>query len=208
MSPTDTALRAVLFDYSGVMTTAFGMPEGDAPFDRDAVFVEMAGALTGTDPHPYHDLERGEITMADFLVQAEAAVPGSGALFDPGSEWNVMANLDLRADRVELVRSVAAAGVRVALVTNNVAEWAPLWRPALPDDLFEFVIDSSDVGMRKPNRAIYELALARLGDNIDPAQVLFVDDFEWNVAGAEAVGFQGLHCTADLDLAAAISAAI
>ena len=71
--------------------------------------------------------------------------------------------------------------------------------------LFEIVIDSAGVGHRKPEPGIYELAMQRLGI-VEPSTVLFIDDFEWNVAGATDIGMVGLHCPADLDLRSALGA--
>ena len=66
---------------------------------------------------------------------------------------------------IEFVRELRERGVRTALLTNNVREWEPLWRAKLPevDELFELVVDSAFVGLRKPEPAIYELTLERLG---------------------------------------------
>ena len=69
-------------------------------------------------------------------------------------------------------------------------EWEPLWRAFLPvDEIFETVVDSGFVGMRKPDPAIYELTLARL-DGIEAAECLFVDDIEVNCEAARALGMQ------------------
>ena len=59
------------------------------------------------------------------------------------------------------------------------------------DELFDDVVDSSAVGMRKPNPAIYELALARLGVT-DTSRSVFLDDFEPNVAAARALAMHGI----------------
>ena len=65
----------------------------------------------------------------------------------------------------------------MALLTNNVREWEPLWRSMLPvDEIFELVVDSAFVGMRKPDPPIYELTLERLGGGSTPSDCLFVDD--------------------------------
>ena len=66
---------------------------------------------------------------------------------------------------IDFVRELRGRGVRAALLTNNVREWEPLWRAKLPevDELFEVVVDSAFVGLRKPDPAIYELTLERLG---------------------------------------------
>ena len=63
------------------------------------------------------------------------------------------------------MRELRGRGIRAALLTNNVREWEPLWRAKLPevDELFELVVDSAFVGLRKPDPAIYTLTLERLG---------------------------------------------
>ena len=65
---------------------------------------------------------------------------------------------------IELMRELKAGGKRMAMLTNNVREWEPLWRPMLPvDEIFETVVDSGFVGCRKPEPRIYELTLERIG---------------------------------------------
>ena len=201
------AITTVLFDYSGVLTTPLHLPTEGVPYDPDAVFVEMAAALGSLDANPWHELERGEISLQAYVEYAESRVPGAGVLFEVGSEFNVMKNLELLEDRLALVAELKASGLRVGLVTNNVAEWQPYWKPGLPPGLFEVVIDSADVGCRKPEPAIYERAMQEL-DITDPATVLFVDDFDWNVEGAVQAGMSGVHCTIDVDLGVEIRAAI
>lgn len=199
------AIEAILFDYSGVLTTGLHMPTEDVPYDPDTLFLEMAHSLSTTDPDPWQELERGEISLDTYIDHIESKVPGAGSFLTAESANNVMGSLQLRDERIALVAELKERGVRVGLVTNNVAEWEQLWRPRLPEGLFEIMIDSSQVGCRKPEAAIYELALDQLGI-VDPATVVFVDDFDWNVTGATDVGMIGVHCTADLDLRAEITA--
>ena len=67
----------------------------------------------------------------------------------------------------------------MAILTNNVREWEELWRSKLPvDEIFELVVDSAWVGMRKPDPAIYQLTIERLGERSRPRECLFVDDNE------------------------------
>ena len=82
----------------------------------------------------------------------------------------------------------------MALLTNNVREWEPLWRSMLPvDEIFELVVDSGFVGMRKPDPAIYELTIERLGDGVAAGECLFVDDIEVNVDAARELGMSAVH---------------
>lgn len=201
------AIEAVLFDYSGVLTTGLHLPTEDVPYDPDALLTEMINSLTTTEPDPWQELERGEISLSAYLAHVEAKVSGASALLAADSPSNVMGSLQLLEDRLAVAEELKQRGLRVGLVTNNVAEWRPLWRPRLPPELFEIVIDSAEVGCRKPEPAIYELALEQLGLT-DPSTVVFVDDFEWNVTGATDIGMVGVHCTADIDLRAALEAVL
>ena len=81
----------------------------------------------------------------------------------------------------------------MALLTNNVREWEPLWRGMLPvDEIFELVVDSGFVGIRKPDPAIYELTLERLGD-VAASDCLFIDDLEVNIEAARHLGMSAVH---------------
>ena len=84
------------------------------------------------------------------------------------------------------------SGHRMAMLTNNVQEWEPLWRTMLPvDEIFELVIDSGWVGYRKPERQIYEITLERLG--LPATACLFVDDLEVNIEAARELGMRAVH---------------
>jgi putative hydrolase of the HAD superfamily len=94
---------------------------------------------------------------------------------------------------VDAVRRVRAAGHRTALLTNNAREWEPTWRALLPfDELFDVILDSSAVGLRKPDPAIYRLTCERLG--LQPSECVFVDDLECNVVAARELGMEALLC--------------
>jgi HAD superfamily hydrolase (TIGR01509 family) len=76
-----------------------------------------------------------------------------------------------------------------------VREWEPLWRAKLPelDEIFEIVVDSAFVGMRKPEPAIYELTVERLGGGLRADECLFVDDIELNCEAARALGMTAVR---------------
>lgn len=192
-------ISTVLFDYSGVLTNVLDLPLVGVPYDPYLLREEMTRALGSSEPHPWHELERGERTLESYLEYLDKTVPGARVLFETDSALNSMGALRLLEDRLRLVADLKAADYRVGLVTNNVSEWQPLWRPRVPGGLFEVIIDSAYVGCRKPEPEIYKLAMSMLGLD-DPAEVLFVDDFAWNVAGAEAVGMVGLHLESGADL--------
>jgi epoxide hydrolase-like predicted phosphatase len=85
-----------------------------------------------------------------------------------------------------------ADGYRTALVTNNIREFNDGWRKLIPvDELFDVVVDSSMIGMRKPDPRIFQHALAALG-GVEPDDAVFLDDFQGNIDAAEALGMHGI----------------
>jgi putative hydrolase of the HAD superfamily len=93
---------------------------------------------------------------------------------------------------IELMHELKAAGYRMAMLTNNVREWEPLWRSMLAvDELFEAVVDSGFVGCRKPESRIYALTLERIG--LPAEACLFIDDVLVNCEGAEKAGMTAIH---------------
>jgi putative hydrolase of the HAD superfamily len=109
---------------------------------------------------------------------------------------------------IELVRELRGGGVRTALLTNNVREWEPLWRSKLPeiDELFDVVVDSAFVGVRKPDPAIYELTLERLG--VSANECVFVDDLQPNCETARALGMLAVRFESPGQAAPAIRSAL
>jgi epoxide hydrolase-like predicted phosphatase len=168
----------VLFDFGGVFI--------DSPFaDLDP---EVAFALFGpydrdTD-HPWHRLERGEITFAE--AQREIG--------DPIEQLaSMMRSLEVRDFAVDAVQRYRGAGLRTGIITNNLAEFGSTWRSLIDvDGLFDDVVDSSAVGMRKPDPRIFALACERL--EVEAGRTAFIDDFEGNVVGARAAGLLAVCC--------------
>ena len=80
----------------------------------------------------------------------------------------------------------------MAICTNNVREWEPLWRAKLPaDEIFSVVVDSAFVGSRKPEPKIYEITLERLG--VAAQGALLVDDVEHNCTAARDLGMRAVR---------------
>jgi putative hydrolase of the HAD superfamily len=111
----------------------------------------------------------------------------------------------LRTELVDYLPRIRASGLATGIITNNVVEFREHWRGMLPvDTLFDFIVDSSEVGMRKPNPAIFLKALEIGG--LSAGEVLFLDDYEGNVIAAEALNIRsilvdgdGAKTVADLD---------
>jgi epoxide hydrolase-like predicted phosphatase len=201
--PAAPRLEAVLFDFGGVFTESpFGAAESlgaelGAPPGR---LLELVfGPYHADTDHPWHRLERGEIGFLAAREEILALGRAAGIEADPLRVFQKMgmAGGGVREAMVERARRLRAAGVRTALVTNNAREFRERWRALLPaDELFEHVVDSSEVGVRKPDPAIFRIALARLGGPA-PERTLFLDDFEGNLAAARGLGLRALRVAED-----------
>lgn len=117
-----------------------------------------------------------------------------------GSDFNVFANAGAHWAVVQRVRELKASGYITAILTNNVREWAA-WRDVLPIDDFDVVVDSCEVGLRKPDPAIWHLTLDRMG--ITAEETIFLDDHPRNVAAAAELGIKSLMVGSDIDVAMA-----
>jgi putative hydrolase of the HAD superfamily len=180
-------IQAVLFDLTGVLT-ASPWPSMTAAAGGDIAF--LTGPYHEDTDHPWHRLERGEITIGEWLTAVQAAADEAGRTLDLSPMENLLSSLDVHDDVVAHVRDLRADGYRTALVTNNVREGSGSWRARIPvDDLFDVVVDSSAVGMRKPNPAIFTHTLDLLG-GVAPDRAVFLDDVDTNLAGARLAGLR------------------
>jgi putative hydrolase of the HAD superfamily len=109
----------------------------------------------------------------------------------------------VREGVVDQVRAVRAAGYTTALLTNSFREFRPVLNAAVDMRLFHHVIDSSEVGSRKPEPEIYAITLDRLGVAAD--EVLYIDDFLANVEGARLAGWNAVHVRNEADVLAAVA---
>jgi putative hydrolase of the HAD superfamily len=205
---------AILFDFGGVFT--------DSPFEVARQF----GASLGANPqriidlvfgpydtdgdHPWHRLERGEMSLEDARRDIIALGDAEGIDTDPyrvlaamGGKKNVV-----REPFLVAVRRARSAGLRTAIVTNNVREFRGAWRGMLPvDELFDVVVDSSEVGRRKPDPAIFKHALSAVG-GVAAERAVFLDDYEGNVRAARALGMHAILVDPEPDAALAELASI
>src|SRR5262245_17591070 len=142
--------------------------------------------------HPLFVLERGEITELEFRKRIERHLEDGFDLKRLRTLY--FERLDPNQTLIDFVRDLRGRGVRAALLTNNVREWEPLWRAKLTeiDELFELVVDSAFVGLRKPDPAIFELTLERLG-GVAPQSCVFVDDLELNCQAARDLGMAAVR---------------
>ena len=205
-------IDAVIFDFGGVLASN-GRPSDVAkrfPNDPvDKVMKVMMGDYGQDTDHPWHRLERGEISMVEYREQLGPLVLEAGLQLSANSlETPAAKTADSKNPSivgfafepnhlvVNLVHELKSCGFRLGVLTNNVRELRQAWWPMLDfANIFDDVVDSHEVGMRKPNHAIYELSLSRLG--VEAHRTAFLDDAQSNVNAATAVGMHGIWVDVD-----------
>jgi putative hydrolase of the HAD superfamily len=185
--------HGLLLDYGGVLTTpvarSFRAWEAEHGFERGEVIRLIRSAYDGADGGLIGRLERGQITAAEFdeqlarLFEARDRPVPDGSLVD-----GMFAGMQPAGEMWTVAERARAAGIRVGLLSNS---WGTDMYPRQRlDAIFDVQVISGEVGLRKPDPAIYELAADRLG--VPPARCAFVDDLDRNVEVAEGLGMFGV----------------
>ena len=191
-------IQAIVSDFGGVLTTplfgGFAKVMEAQGLPMEALGHAMMRAAEAHGENPIFDFERGKLTEAEFFALLgdglEAEVGRRIPLQDFAEHY--FSHLEPNTELIEHLRTIRdERGIRLALLTNNVKEWEPRWKSMLPDDLFELIVDSAFVGMRKPEPGIYELTLERLG--LAGEECLFIDDLEVNCEAAKEHGLVAIR---------------
>jgi epoxide hydrolase-like predicted phosphatase len=199
--PTDRgrSLSGLLVDWGGVLTSSLENAMGSWA-ETDGIdlgqFRDAMARWLGTDyadeagSNPIHALERGELEVPHFEEQLAARLTtiDGQPVEAPGLVSRMLAGLEHAPDMVGVVRRARAAGLRTGLLSNS---WGNGYSREGWSELFDAVVISGEVGMRKPEARIDLLAAERLG--LAPEQVVFVDDLRPNVVGAAEVGMVAIH---------------
>jgi len=188
-------ITTAVFDFGGVFTASpLGLAREaaiQAGVDPDQLIALMLGDYGAESNHPWHRVERGEMSLDDARTWARAeTMHRLGVEFDPMVVMAPLMSGKPRVEMVDLVSELRSAGVTTALLTNNAKELRPFWTALADwDSLFDHIVDSSEIGVRKPAHGAFLLALERCG-TADPASAVMIDDFQVNLDGAAAVGMQ------------------
>ncbi|HEY8675772.1 MAG TPA: HAD family phosphatase [Candidatus Dormibacteraeota bacterium] len=196
-------LKGAIFDFGGVMTEPLGRHREKIvdPIQLDLLrfflneFKDVYHLPTGA--HDLHLLETGAISDDEFFgrMTARYMAEGGHSGVDARIAEYVVFGRGMAAcgAMIDAVRQVKGAGYRTALLTNISRSGESVWRSLLPvDELFDVVVDSSQVRMRKPDPAIFLLTCDRLG--LAPEECLFVDDLRCNVDAATELGMTTIQC--------------
>jgi putative hydrolase of the HAD superfamily len=192
-------ITTVISDFGGVLTTplveSFAAVQDETGIPFEQLGKAMATIQERDGKHPLFELEKGKLSEADFLAKlGDALEPVLGHRPELHRFREIYFDaLHPNQPMIDLMREAKAGGFRMSMLTNNVREWEPLWRSILPvDEIFEVVVDSGFVGCRKPDRAIYDLTLERIGNPL-PDQCLFIDDTDVNCDAARSLGMTVIH---------------
>jgi putative hydrolase of the HAD superfamily len=193
-------IEAAVFDLGGVFL-AGGVESVQAFGERHGLATESWRAIRRD---LFHDedgiwsaVERGQATFAEFVTRLRKLALEHGCEVSEEDARNFMGNTGAGATqrlRTEIVEAAARLHARMptALLTNNIPEWRDDWRALIDvESLFDVVIDSSEVGVRKPEPAIYEITRAKLG--LPHTALFFVDDLGVNLKAARTLGWQTLR---------------
>ncbi|NIK62049.1 HAD family hydrolase [Kribbella shirazensis] len=191
--------RGLLVDWGGVLTSGLEpalrrWAELD-DFDFDSYLAAVLkwlpseNAVAEAELNPVHALERGQIAVPDFerklasmLVRRDGTpVPAEGLI------ERMFAHFEHQPAMAALVRRANERGIRTALLSNS---WGNTYPRDTWDGMFDDIVISGEVGLRKPDAEIFRLAADRLG--LEPAECVFVDDLQLNVDGARAVGMTAI----------------
>lgn len=198
MATQSPEISAVIFDFGGVIITPItrqiGMiAEGLGCSTSDLHHVMMGPQFESGD-HPWHRLERGEIGMEVLQELLEPIAAAAGMNFRGDEVEKILAPgmYEVNHFVLEKIGQLRGRGYKTALLSNSIREFRPKLEEDVPPRLFDAYIDSSHVGMRKPEPEIFHRTLRELALD-DPSHAIFLDDFAGNLAGAEAVGLRTIH---------------
>ena len=190
-----TKHTALIADFGGVLTSSVMDSFGKWCEEHRVEFNELISALTGSPEgilgSPLHLIEVGEIDEAEFskrlsavLDKPERPVPIEdlkGSLFSEVRPDPVM---------VDVIARLRREGVATCLLSNSWGTGSDYPHEVL-SELFDEMIFSGEVGLRKPDPEIYLMAASKIDK--DPSGCVFIDDLKVNVKAAEALGMAGIH---------------
>jgi putative hydrolase of the HAD superfamily len=191
-------IKGVLIDWGGVLTT--GLAEAiqdwvaadriDASNYRTVMIELIAEAYDGGSMNIVHALERGEMPVDEFeqALAAKLRTVDGGPVAAAGILGRMFAGFQPVTEMAQMLRLAKSSGVRTCLISNS---WGNDYARDDWPEMFDAIVISGEVGMRKPEPGIFHHALDLVG--LDAGECVFVDDIEANITAARALGLTGIH---------------
>ena len=192
-------LRGLVVDWGGVLTSGIG-PSVKRWADKYGVDISAYGKVIGQwlGPegeleamiNPIHALERGEIEVPHFEEMLARELTRRTGIEHDATDLlaRMFEEFEHAHDMNGLVRRAREKGIRTALLSNS---WGDFYPRDLWDGMFDVVVISGEVGMRKPDAGIFALTLDQL--DLSAQECVFVDDLRHNIDAAAALGMVGVH---------------
>lgn len=187
---TERQIEAVLWDFGGVILTspfeAFNRYEQERDLPTDLIRTVNTN---NPDDNAWAKLERNDVGPTEFdeLFATESEALGHRV---PGADVLALLSGSVRSEMEHALDMVIAAGYKTACLTNNVVsdDSATQRRPDVATVMGKFghVVESSKVGVRKPEPRFYEIACELVG--VTPDACVFLDDLGINLKPARAMG--------------------
>ena len=195
IEPGLSRIKAVVFDWGGVLTIppvpVIEKLYRDIDVDKTQLAARRAEYRDDDPNSRFAKLERGELSLESYLDWSRSDLPGAEAIWDPESPHFLFAHLTVVSEVVDRILQLRKRGFVTGLLTNNIAEAWPTVTDGLEvEKLFDVVINSAFVGMRKPEERIYTYLLEQL--EMSPENVLFLDDNRVNIEAARACGLEAI----------------
>ncbi len=185
-------VAAVLFDFGGVVTTS--------PFDAFAKFEKEQGLpadiirkinSTNPDTNAWALFERNQVDRDRFIELFGLEAQALGHEIDGGAVLDLLKG-DIRPEMVDAIKACKSKGLKVACLTNNISSGeagagaAEMGEFAEAMGLFDEIVESSKIGVRKPEMRFYQLACEQVG--VEPDECVFLDDLGINLRPARSMG--------------------
>lgn len=188
---TEVAVRALIVDYGGVLIRLPSAPDNIARIAAQ-VGLQPTDLLTGVfgpDRARWREARTGALSEAELWAEAGRLWQRTPDQVD----WVRRQLFDDVRIHTELVRTLwrLRPKMRLALVSNALPSFTDTWRRLGFLDLFHVALNSSLVGMAKPDRTIFHLALGSLG--VGPEACICIDDQQANLEAAAALGMRTVH---------------
>lgn len=189
----DSPPRGLVVDWGGVVTQplreCLAVWAQQEDLDPTGIMSALTEHITG-EHNPLQQLERGELTRADIepwiadVFAAHGPRPEPEGIFD-----RMFAPIRTNPDMIALMHDARTQGLRTGLLSNS---WGDSYDRRDWDTAFDAVVISGEVGMRKPDREIFLHVLTMI--ELEPADVVYVDDEYPNVLAAQSYGLRAVHC--------------
>ncbi|HSX01278.1 MAG TPA: HAD family phosphatase [Candidatus Saccharimonas sp.] len=177
------SIRAVGFDYLGVLTTQGG---GQSTSSHIAAITGLdRGQLYAAYDRHSRELQSGGLSVDELWALVAHEIGAASRTAEVVAAAHVAAP-PLDPAMVQLVDDLRASGYRVGLLSNLSGQWVDDLRSAHFGRHFDAELYSSDIGLAKPDPRTYQLLAEQLG--IATSELLFIDDSAYNLTGVEQLG--------------------